>query len=49
MPETLSALPLAHRITIDAAAVVVALAGFLFIRWVSNPSCSLLTAGIDDS
>ncbi|MEO1062697.1 MAG: flagellar basal-body MS-ring/collar protein FliF [Actinomycetota bacterium] len=41
------ALPLAHRVVIGAAVVVVALSGFLFFRWVSQPSWTVVASGLD--
>ncbi len=39
-------LPVAHRVMIGGAAVVVLLAGYLFFRWVSSPSYVLARADI---
>jgi flagellar M-ring protein FliF len=47
--EMLVALPLAHQIVIGIAAVVLAMAAFLFFRWVSTPSYTVLYSQLDDS
>lgn len=47
--DMLVALPLAHQIVIGAAAVVLALAAFLFFQWVSAPSYTVLYSQLDDS
>ncbi len=41
------ALPLAHKVAIGAAVAVVALAGFLFVNWISSPTYSVLVSGIE--
>lgn len=41
------ALPLAHRIVIVAAVGILGLAGFLFFRWVSEPSWTVVASGLD--
>ncbi|MEM9609612.1 MAG: flagellar M-ring protein FliF C-terminal domain-containing protein [Actinomycetota bacterium] len=41
------ALPLAHRVVIVAAVAVIGLSGFLFFRWVSQPSWTVVASGID--
>lgn len=43
----LRSLPIAHRVAIGAAVVVVVLAGVLFTQWISNPSYSVLASGVD--
>ena len=43
------ALPLAHKVAIGAAVAVVGLAGFLFFRWISAPSYSVLASGVESS
>ncbi len=45
--EYARALPLAHRVVIGAAAAVIALSGFLFFRWVSQPSWTVVASGLD--
>jgi flagellar M-ring protein FliF len=45
----LVALPLAHQIVIGSAAVVLALAAFMFFQWVSTPSYTVLYSQLDDS
>lgn len=45
--EYARALPLAHRIVIGAAVAVIALSGFLFFRWVSQPSWTVVASGLE--
>lgn len=47
--DMLVSLPLAHQIVIGIAAVVLAMAAFLFIKWVSTPSYTVLYSQLDDS
>ncbi len=47
--DMLVALPLAHQIVIGIAAVVLAMAAFLFFQWVSTPSYTVLYSQLDDS
>lgn len=47
--DMLVALPLAHQIVIGSAAVVLALAAFMFFQWVSTPSYTVLYSQLDDS
>jgi flagellar M-ring protein FliF len=47
--EMLVSLPLAHQIVIGIAAVVLAMAAFLFYQWVSTPSYTVLYSQLDDS
>ena len=46
---TLRALPLAHRIGAGAALVAVLMLGVVFLQWVSAPSYTVLTSGLDDA
>ncbi len=45
--EFARALPLAHRVVIGAAVAVIALSGFLFFRWVSQPSWTVVASGLE--
>ncbi len=45
----LRSLPIAHRVGIGAALVVVALAGYAFLQWLSSPSYSLLASDLSAS
>ncbi len=47
--DMLVSLPLAHQVVIGIAAVVLVMAAFLFFRWVSTPSYTVLYSGLDDS
>lgn len=47
--DMLVSLPLAHQIVIGIAAVVLAMAAFLFFQWVSTPSYTVLYSNLDDS
>jgi len=40
-------LPIAHKVGIGAAIAVVALAGFVFVQWISSPSYSVLASGVE--
>lgn len=42
----LRTLPMAHKVGIGAAIVVVALAGYVFVQWISSPSYSVLASGV---
>jgi flagellar M-ring protein FliF len=42
----LRSLPMAHKAAIGAAVVVVALAGFVFLQWISSPSYSVLASDV---
>ena len=46
--DMLVSLPLAHQIVIGAAAAVLVMAAFLFFRWVSTPSYTVLYSNLDD-
>lgn len=46
--ETFSAMPLAHQVTIGAAAVLLAMAAVLFFQWVNTPSFTILYGELDD-
>lgn len=41
-------LPVAHRVVIVTAAAVLVMVAFLFVRWVTTPSYTLLYSGLDD-
>lgn len=47
--DMLVSLPLAHQVVIGIAAVVLAMAAFLFFQWVSTPSYTVLYSNLDDS
>lgn len=47
--DMLVSLPLAHQVVIGIAAVVLAMAAFLFFQWVSAPSYTVLYSNLDDS
>lgn len=47
--DMLVSLPLAHQIVIGIAGVVLVMAAFLFFRWVSTPSYTVLYSNLDDS
>ena len=47
--QALRGLPLAHKVVIGIAAAVMAMAGFLFMQWVSTPSYTVLYSGLDDA
>ncbi len=49
LTDVLRSLPVAHQVTLGVAAVVLAMASFLFIRWVSTPSYGLLYGDLDDA
>ncbi len=38
---------MAHKVGIGAAIAVVALAGFVFVQWISSPSYSVLASGVE--
>lgn len=42
-------LPIAHRVVIGVAAVVLVATAFLFFRWISSPSYAQIAAGLDGS
>ncbi len=44
----LVSLPLAHQVVIGIAAVVLAMAAFVFFQWVSTPSYTVLYSNLDD-
>lgn len=46
--DMLVSLPLAHQVVIGIAAVVLAMAAFLFFQWVSTPSYTVLYSNLDD-
>jgi flagellar M-ring protein FliF len=45
----LVSLPLAHQVVIGIAAVVLAMAAFVFFQWVSTPSYTVLYSNLDDA
>ena len=47
--DMLVSLPLAHQVVIGIAAVVLAMAAFLFFQWVSTPSYTVLYSNLDDA
>lgn len=47
--DMLVSLPLAHQVVIGIAAVVLAMAAFLFFQWVSTPSYTVLYSQLDDT
>lgn len=47
--DMLVSLPLVHQVVIGIAAVVLAMAAFLFFQWVSTPSYTVLYSNLDDS
>jgi flagellar M-ring protein FliF len=47
--QSLRTLPAAHKAILGIAAAVLAMAGFLFVQWVSVPSYSVLASGLTDS
>ncbi|MCP4309136.1 MAG: flagellar M-ring protein FliF [bacterium] len=47
--DMLVSLPLAHQIVIGIAAVVLAMAAFIFFQWVSTPSYTVLYSNLDDA
>ena len=47
--EMLVSLPLAHQIVIGIAAVVLAMAAFVFFQWISTPSYTVLYSQLDDT
>ncbi len=46
--EMFGAMPLAHQVMIGAAVATLAMAAFLFFRWVSTPSYTVLYTNLDD-
>src|SRR5262249_52318160 len=44
----LKAIPVAHRIVIGVAIVILVLAAKLFMGWASQPSYTVLSSGLDD-
>ena len=49
MGQTLRTLPAAHKAVLGIAAAVLAMAGYLFLQWVSVPSYTVLASGLTDS
>ncbi len=49
LTDVLRSLPLAHQVTLGVAVAVLAMASFLFIRWVSTPSYAMLYGDLDDA
>ena len=47
--DMLVSLPLAHQVVIGIAAVVLAMAAFVFFQWVSTPSYTVLYSNLDDA
>jgi flagellar M-ring protein FliF len=47
--DMLVSLPLAHQVVIGIAGVVLVMAAFLFFKWVSTPSYTVLYSNLDDS
>ena len=46
--DLFASMPTAHKVMIGISAAVLAMAGFLFVGWVSTPSYTLLYSGLDD-
>ena len=46
--DVFASMPLAHKVMIGVGVAVLAMAGFLFIGWVSTPSYTVLYSGLDD-
>jgi len=47
--DMLASLPLAHQIVIGIAGVVLVMAAFVFFKWVSTPSYTVLYSNLDDT
>jgi flagellar M-ring protein FliF len=47
--DMLASLPLAHQVVIGIAGVVLVMAAFVFFKWVSTPSYTVLYSNLDDT